>query len=155
MATPPNGSWTSCWLIFEHLGHERELDKPRGICMNAEVFAEWFRRQGHRVVRTASSYWCDAGPRVYQAFPYHWLIQPSAMELSGLLIGKGAVALRYSTPFDAIDGKVSYHVVLEGSTPYELETLRAQARNGVRRGPWGHHRSGPHRHQLHRLSAIR
>ncbi len=102
--------------------------------MNAEVFAEWFRRQGHRVVRTASSYWCDAGPRVYQAFPYHWLIQPSAMELSGLLIGKAAVALRYSTPFDAMDGKVSYHVVLESAPPYELETLRAQARNGVRRG---------------------
>ena len=102
--------------------------------MNAEVFAEWLRRQGHRVVRTASSYWYDAGPRVYQAFPYHWLIQPSARELRELLIGKGAVALRYSVPFDASDGKVSYHVVLESSTPYNLETLRAQARNGVRRG---------------------
>jgi len=102
--------------------------------MNAETFAEWVRRQGHRVVRTASSYWYDAGPRVYQAFPYHWLIQPSARELRELLISKGAAALRYSTPFDAPDGKVSYHVVLEPSTPYTLETLRAQARNGVRRG---------------------
>ena len=44
------------------------------------------------------------------------------------------MALRYSVPFDASDGKVSYHVVLEGSTPYNLEMLRAQARNGVRRG---------------------
>jgi hypothetical protein len=51
-----------------------------------------------------------------------------------LLIGKGAMALRYSVPFDALQGKVSYHVVLEGSTLYNLETLRAQARNGVRRG---------------------
>jgi len=102
--------------------------------MNSEVFAEWLRRQGHHVVRTASSYWYDAGPRVYQAFPYHWLIQPSARELRELLIGKGAAALRYSTPFDAADGKVSYHVVLASGTPYNLETLRAQARNGVRRG---------------------
>jgi len=102
--------------------------------MNAEVFAEWLRRQGHHVVRTTSSFWYDAGPRVYQAFPYHWLIRPSARELRELLIGKRAVALRYSTPFDAPDGKVSYHVVLEHSTPYTLETLRAQARNGVRRG---------------------
>jgi len=102
--------------------------------MNAETFAEWLRRQGHHVVRTASSYWYDAGPRVYQAFPYHWLIQPPARELRELLIGKGAMALRYSVPFDASDGKVSYHVVLESSTPYSLETLRAQARNGVRRG---------------------
>ncbi len=102
--------------------------------MDAEIFAEWLRRQGHRVIRTASSFWYDAGPRVYQAFPYHWLIQPSARELRELLIGKGAVALRYSTPFEATNGKVSYHVVLERRTPYNLETLRAQARNGVRRG---------------------
>jgi hypothetical protein len=102
--------------------------------MNAETFAEWLRRQGHHVVRTASSYWYDAGPRVYQAFPYHWLIQPSARELHQLLIGKGAAALRYSTPFDASDGKVSYHVILDSGQPYELEMLRAQARNGVRRG---------------------
>jgi hypothetical protein len=102
--------------------------------MNADIFAEWLRRQGHRVIRTPSSYWYDAGPRVYQAFPYHWLIQPSAGELRELLIGRGAAALRYSTPLDAIGGKVSYHVVLESSTPYNLETLRAQARNGVRRG---------------------
>ena len=102
--------------------------------MNAEIFAEWLCRQGHRVLRTASSYWYDAGPRVYQAFPYHWLIQPSARELRELLMGKGAVALRYSTPLNATNGKVSYHVVLERCTPYNLETLRAQARNGVRRG---------------------
>jgi hypothetical protein len=104
------------------------------VFMNAETFAEWLRRQGHHVVRTASSYWYDAGPRVYQAFPYHWLIQPSAREMRELLIGKGAAAIRYSAPFDASNGKVSYHVILEGSTLYNLETLRAQARNGVRRG---------------------
>jgi hypothetical protein len=102
--------------------------------MNAEIFAEWLRRQGHHVLRTESSYWYDAGPRVYQAFPYHWQIQPSARELHELLIGGRAAALRYSTPLDVAGGKVSYHVVLESSTPYDLETLRAQARNGVRRG---------------------
>ena len=37
--------------------------------MNSETFAEWLRRQGHRVYRTASSYWYEAGPRVLQAFP--------------------------------------------------------------------------------------
>jgi len=104
------------------------------IFMNAEIFAEWLRRQGQHVVRTKSSYWYDAGMRVYQAFPYHWLIQPSRRELRALLIGKGAVGLRYSTPFEAMDGKISYHVVLENGTPYDLDVLRAQARNGVRRG---------------------
>jgi hypothetical protein len=100
--------------------------------MNAEIFSEWLRRQGHHVVHTASSYWYDAGPRVFQAFPYQWLIQPSTSELRKLMIGHGAAALRYSTPLEAPGGALSYHVVL--TEPYGLQTLRAQARNGVRRG---------------------
>jgi hypothetical protein len=100
--------------------------------MNAETFAEWMRRQGYHVVRSASSYWYDAGPRVFQAFPYQWLIQPSAGELRQLMIGHGIAAIRYSTPLEVPNGVVSYHVVL--TEPYSLETLRAQARNGVRRG---------------------
>ena len=100
--------------------------------MNADVFAEWLRRQGHRVIRSASSYWYDAGPRVYQAFPYHWLIRPSAGELRALTLGRGVAALRYSTPLDGPRGLISYHIVLRN--PYNLEMLRHQARNGVRRG---------------------
>jgi hypothetical protein len=100
--------------------------------MNADVFAEWLRRQGRQVIRTASSYWYDAGPRVFQAFPYHWLIEPSDRELRNLMLGRGIAALRYSTALTASSGAVSYHVVLR--RPYNLEMLRAQARNGVRRG---------------------
>lgn len=100
--------------------------------MNADTFAEWLRRQGHRVIRTASSYWYDAGPRVFQAFPYHWLIEPSAGELRGLTLGRAIAALRFSTPLAAPEGMVSYHVELR--RPYTLDGLRAQARNGVRRG---------------------
>lgn len=100
--------------------------------MNAETFAEWMRRQGHHVFRTASSYWYDAGPRVLQAFPYHWLVTPDAKEIRDLMVGHGIAALRYSTPLDFPDGMVSYHVVLH--KPYELEMLRSQARNGVKRG---------------------
>ena len=100
--------------------------------MNAETFAEWMRRQGHRVYRTASSYWYDAGPRVLQAFPYHWLIAADAKEIRDLMLGNGIVALRYSTPLDFPDGMVSYHVVLQ--MPYELEALKTQTRNGVKRG---------------------
>ncbi len=53
--------------------------------MNAEIFAGWLRRQGQTVVRTASSFWYEASPRAYQAFPYHWLIQPTEVELLSLL----------------------------------------------------------------------
>ncbi len=87
--------------------------------MNVENFAEWLRRQGHHVVRSKSSYWYDAGPRVFQAFPYHWLIEPSPGELRGLTLGRAIAALRYSAPLSAAEGFVSYHVVLH--RPYTLD----------------------------------
>ncbi len=100
--------------------------------MNAETFAEWMRRQGHAVFRTPSSYWYSAGPRVLQAFPYHWLICPPEEEIRELMWGHGIAALRYSTPMDFPGGKVSYHIGLHN--PYDMDTLKAQARNGVKRG---------------------
>ena len=100
--------------------------------MNPDIFAEWMRRQGHQVYRTASSYWYNAGPRVLQAFPYHWLITPDQKEIQDLMLKHGIMSLRYSTPLDFPQGKVSYHVVLHA--PYELEALKSQSRNGVKRG---------------------
>ncbi len=100
--------------------------------MDAKIFAEWLRRQGHHIYETASSMWYDAGPRVLQAFPYHWLITPSDEEIRKLMVEHGILALRYSTPLEAAEGMASYHVVLHN--PYNLDMLRAQARNGVRKG---------------------
>ena len=99
--------------------------------MNAETFAEWYRRQGYAIVRTKSSFWYNAGPGVLQAFPYHWLIQPDKGEINRLLTGSKKVAVRFSTPLNAREGMVSYHVTLKG--PYAMKDLRSQARNGVRR----------------------
>jgi hypothetical protein len=100
--------------------------------MNAEIFAEWMRRQGHQIYRTASSYWYEAGPRVFQAFPYHWLITPDENEIRELLVEHKIAAVRYSTPLNSCRGKASYHVVLH--KPYQLEALKTQARNGIKRG---------------------
>lgn len=100
--------------------------------MNAEIFAEWLRRQGHRVYKTSCSYWYDAAPRVLQAFPYHWLITPDEQETCGLMVDHRILALRYSTPSDFREGKMSYHIVLDKS--YDLHMLNHKARNGVRRG---------------------
>lgn len=100
--------------------------------MDAKYFAEWFRRQGHHVYQTESTYWDTAGPRVLQAFPYNWLITPPEHELRKLMIRKGIVALRYSTPLESPEGMASYHIVL--SNPYNLEMLRSQARNGIKKG---------------------
>jgi hypothetical protein len=101
--------------------------------MNAEVFAEWLRRQGHHVVRTECSYWYDGGPHVYQAFPYHWLIEPSDDELVWFMRDHRVVGLRYSTPPDLAPGKLSYHAVYEKPS-YGLGVLGKWARKNVRRG---------------------
>ena len=101
--------------------------------MNAETYAEWHRRQGHRVIRTESSYWVDQGPRAYQSIPQHWIIQPTELELQQLLREEKAAVLRYSTPIDAPCGKVSYHMVFEEG-PYDLNSLSSNARSKVRRG---------------------
>lgn len=101
--------------------------------MNADIFAEWLRLQGHRVVRTKSSYWFDQGPRAFQAFPYHWLLQPAASELTEFLKSESAIGLRFSTPIHAAQGGLSYHAVYEKST-YDLRELGKWARKNVRRG---------------------
>lgn len=100
--------------------------------MNAEIVGEWLRRQGHRVVCSTSSGWYEASPHVYQAFPFHWVIRPAEEELSDLLRRHWAVALRCSTPLDAAEGRLSYHLVR--TRPYGLETLERRARQGVRHG---------------------
>jgi hypothetical protein len=101
--------------------------------MDASVFAEWFRRQGYHVVKTESSYWFDQGPRVYQAIPYHWIIQPSEGEIQDFLVKHKVVGLRYSTNFQAEKGAVSYHAVYSGNG-YTLNSLEKCTRKNVRRG---------------------
>jgi hypothetical protein len=100
--------------------------------MDINIFKEWLLRQGYHVIHTKSSYWFDAGPRVYQAFPFGWLIEPSEDELRDMMFKHRILSLRYSTPLEASLGKVSYHVIL--SNPYNLDILRSQARNAVKRG---------------------
>jgi hypothetical protein len=101
--------------------------------VNAEIFAEWLRRQGHRVVRTASTYWHSDGMGVYQAFPYHSLIQPSEQELAAMFSAHHAIALRYSTPTESAIGLGSYHAVHDNGS-YDLNSLGPWARKNVRRG---------------------
>jgi hypothetical protein len=101
--------------------------------MNADVFAEWLRRQGYDVLRTESSYWYEASRRVYQAFPFHWVIEPEEDELVDMLRSRRAVALRYSTPVGAPVGRISYHAIYDKPS-YELNDLDRRSRQNVRKG---------------------
>ncbi len=108
-------------------------DPEAGVPMDSEVFAEWLRRQGHSVVRTPSSYWYEASPRVYQSFPYYCLIDPDEKELMDVLREKHAVALRYSTSMVKPTGRLSYHVIYD-KPDYPLSSVPRQARQHVKQG---------------------
>lgn len=101
--------------------------------MTPEIFAEWLRRQGHKVIKTPSSYWVEVGLRVFQAFPYHWVINPSSEELGVLLMQNNAIGLRYSTSMDEPEGAYSYHVLYEGGK-YSMDEFTSKMRTKVRKG---------------------
>ena len=101
--------------------------------MNPENFAEWLIRRHYKVFRTESSYWFEQGPRVYQAFPYHWIIQPARDELRMLFKGHHAIGLRYSTSMDSNEGASSYHVVLE-QKDYGISGISKKSRHDVEKG---------------------
>jgi hypothetical protein len=98
-----------------------------------EQFSDWMRRQGYAVIQTASSHWVEYGPRTYQAIPFHRMIRPSEDEIMDLLRQEKAVALRYSTPLDAKEGSLSYHVVYE-SNHYSQQDIHKKARHDVTKG---------------------
>lgn len=101
--------------------------------MNADIYAEWLRRQGQRVVRTQNTYWHSEGFRVYQAFPYHRLIAPSRLELAEIFSSHHATAVRFCTSADSNDGCPSYSIVFEGKR-YDFDILGYRTRKNVRRG---------------------
>jgi hypothetical protein len=101
--------------------------------MNAEVFTEWFRRQGHKVLQTESSYWVNFGPGVYQAFPYHYLINPSDKEIADLFKKAKVIGLRYSAPLESNQGSKSYHAILNQKN-YDISILDHRTRQNIRRG---------------------
>jgi hypothetical protein len=101
--------------------------------MTPEIYSEWLRRQGQTVVRTESSYWHSEGLGVYQAFPYHWLIDPGKNELSELFSRHRSVALRYSMPQESTRGCPSYAIVFEGGD-YTLAVMGHRTRKNVRKG---------------------
>jgi hypothetical protein len=97
-----------------------------------EIFAEWQRRQGLEVVRTESSYWVEAGPHIFQSFPYHLVISPAREELDKLFHEHAAIGLRYSTGWDQPEGSASYHVVFTDHE-YPISVLPKKTRPDVRK----------------------
>jgi hypothetical protein len=101
--------------------------------MNPQVFAEFLSRQGHRIIKTRSSFWYDVQPGFYFYFPYHRLITPDKEELNQLFWKNHCIGMRYFTPMDAV-GKSSYMIVCSDRN-YDLDFIDAKyARRQTRRG---------------------
>ncbi len=81
--------------------------------MNRDVFAEWMKLQGKKVVKSESTYWHSQGIRMLQAFPDHMLIHPDQEELTELLVRNKTLGVRYSTSLEHNPGKISYHVICD------------------------------------------
>jgi hypothetical protein len=101
--------------------------------MNPATVAEWYRRQGYHVVRTRSSYWYNSGPRVFQAFPWNWMIEPSREELCELFREHSAIGIRFSTLPASQEGVLSYHTICDDKS-YDIRMLSRQTRQNVKRG---------------------
>ena len=101
--------------------------------MNAEIFGEWLKRQGHHVIKTRTIYWYNAAPLVFQAFPYNWTVHPNDNELIGLLSRERGICLRYSTTVGSPVGCISYHAVCNRKS-YGLLDLSSKTRQNVRTG---------------------
>ncbi len=101
--------------------------------MSPEIYSEWLRRQGQSVVRTESAYWHSEGLGIYQAFPYHRLIEPDKNELWELFSRHGARGLRYSMPQESARGCPSYAIVFEGGE-YSFEMMGHRTRKNIRKG---------------------
>jgi hypothetical protein len=100
--------------------------------MNPGVMVEWFHRQGLGTIQHNGLNWVFAGPRVLQAIPYNLVISPPEEELRELLHKHKVISLRYSTPLQARQGKISYHVVT--NTTFEIKQLAKKVRHDVSRG---------------------
>ena len=101
--------------------------------MTPEIYAEWLRRQGKTVIPTASSLWHSNGLGAFQAFPYHWLIDPSDEEVAELVFKYRVLALRYSLSQDDTRGCLSHAIVFEQGH-YDFDTLGHRTRKNTRRG---------------------
>jgi hypothetical protein len=94
---------------------------------------EWLRRQGHTVVSLKGNLLYDQAPGIYQAFPYHTLIDFSLDELHEFFRQSKALAVRYSSPLQSRLGKLSYHVVCTQKN-YNSASLSKKPRRDVKIG---------------------
>jgi hypothetical protein len=100
--------------------------------MKAEAFAEFWKLQGHRVVRTSGAFWYDAHSLAYLSIPYHRLLTPRRQELLKVWLTGPALIVRYPTA--TADANRAGGLFVCADRNYDLSALDKKARNQTRRG---------------------
>ena len=100
--------------------------------MNSNQFAEFWRRQGYRTVRTSSADWYC--PHLFSALsiPYHRCITPSRMELARVFLTAPAIMIRFPSSPDGTG--IEGGLYLCSDRAYDFSNLQPRTRTTTRRG---------------------
>jgi len=104
----------------------------RGSGMTEGQFAEFFLRQGQRVIETRSCFWYSHRPFLYMSLPYYRPVSPSQWELARVLLGGPAVGLRFPTGLDKSSKQIGILVCEDRG--YDFASLHKKSRTATRRG---------------------
>lgn len=119
-----------CCELYKHEGFN--VITERNVSAQSES-VEWLHRQGHNVVSLKGNLLYDQAPGIYQVFPYHTLIDFSSDDLHEFFHQSNTLALRYSSPLQSKQGKLSYHVVCTQKN-YNFASLSKKPRRDVKIG---------------------
>ncbi len=100
--------------------------------MDAGQFAEFWERQGCRVIESDSCYWFSSQPLSFASIPYHRAVDPPLRELAEVFLRGPAFALRF--PARRKGNRPAGGLFLCSDDSYELSSLQKKARNQTRRG---------------------
>jgi hypothetical protein len=100
--------------------------------MTEGQFAEFFLRQGQRVIETKTCFWYSHRPFLYMSLPYYRAVSPSGSELARVLLGGPAAALRFPTDLDKGPNQIGILVCTDRD--YDLGSLHKKSRTATRRG---------------------
>src|SRR5688572_23815825 len=103
--------------------------------MNETQFAEFWERQGYRVIHSQSCYWYKPASTVLTNLPFHRLVRPTISELYLAMTKTGALAVRCLAPMDyQIGHRLPGGLIVCRNKAYQLASLHKKARNQTLRG---------------------
>jgi hypothetical protein len=100
--------------------------------MTEGQFAEFFLRQGQKVIETKTCFWYSHRPFLYMSLPYYRAFSPSQGELARVLLGGPAAALRFPTEMGKSRRQVG--ILVCSDKGYDLSSLHPKSRSATRQG---------------------